>query len=164
MRRFLLILVLLVAPRICFAGAFCADIGCDTLSTNPLRLLDRLVFIDVCSCRFGGFCSAELDPYSYQGSPAVPILGGIGSAALSCSVDSLAGTATFAATPCVLNSGWYFNDGIGVIVDQPDACFEVHLHEANGYQETNLICFANPCSSATATRPETWGEVKATYR
>jgi len=152
-------LMMCLAPRSGHAGAFCANAGCDTLSLNPLRVLDRLTFFDDCSCRT--LCAVRVEPYSYQGSAIVPVLGGVGSATFTCSVDSTQGTATFTPPACITTHSWHFNEGTGVIVDSPDACFQVKLYRIEGYWQPEVICFHD---APTAAVPETWGTIKATYR
>ena len=164
MRRyfFALLLIFIAIPRTSYSGAFCAAIACDTLSTDPVRILDRLILIDICSCR--SICDVTLDPFSYQGSAIVPILGGVGSSEISCTVDSLAGTAVFAPSACISRSGWYFNDGIGVVVGEAGACFYVTLHGLYGFVQTNFICFGPVCSAPTPALSDTWGALRAAYR
>ena len=165
MRRFLslsLFVLSLATPRASSAGAFVSEVACDTLSANPLRIFHQLIFFDSCGCK--SLCDALLGPYSYQGSPIVPILGAVGSPTFSCSVDTLAGTATFTASPCLTQPYWHASDGFGVIVDAPNAYFRVTIHGVNGYIDPGFIFFSSPCLGATPAVPETWGNLKAAYR
>ena len=157
---FVLMLAISVAPAPALAGSSFSPEGSDTLNSSPLRILDHLAIYDICGCRT--FCYAVIEPYSYKGSPIVPILGGVGSAELSCAVDTTLGTATFAPPSCITTNDWHFS-GIGVIVGAPGACFQATLHRADGLQEgPEIICFGD--GAATPAAPETWGEIKAAYR
>src|SRR5262252_1886928 len=145
-----LLLAICLAPRPALAGSSFSPDGCDTLSSSPLRILDRLAIYDICGCRT--FCYAVIEPYSYKGSPIVPILGVVGSDALTCSVDTTLGTATIAPASCITTYYWHFSDGTGVIVGAPGACFQATLHRADGLQEgPEVICFGYTCTDATPT-------------
>ena len=145
------------------AGTFIIASGCDTLSTQPLRILDRFKMFDR---SFTTFCSVQIAPRSVAGSRVVPIRGCVATSNLSCGLDSLSGVATFSTTPCV-GTGWSYGytDSIGVIVDSANACFRVTLYVEGGPYNFNDICYTMACSSdPTPTMPETWGRLKATYR
>jgi len=158
MRRLVLLILLAtgISPRTVLAGAFAAPtLECDTLSTNPLRIVQRFhIFPEYHGCTIRAVSG------SFQGSPIVPILGCVGSPNVSCSFDSLSGVATFSMAPLCGSCCAPGNtpDTPGLIVGGEGGCFFL-----DGEVTTQYLCpFA--CSSATPSLPESWGRVRSIYR
>jgi hypothetical protein len=151
--------LLALIPSPARAGVWIVAWGSDTLSTHPLRILDRFKMFD----RFTTtFCAAEIAPISFLGSAQVPILGWEAPPGLSCELDT-SGVATFSAAPCVNTFGWTFGDAsLGVIVDSPTACFAARMiTEIGPFDDVNDICYP---IAPTPVLSETWGRLRATYR
>src|SRR5215510_11074619 len=83
----------------CFAGAMAVPVaGCDTLSTDPVRIVHHCIIF---AAHHG--CTIRVSSGSFMGSPVVPLLGCVGSPDAPCSFDSLSGVATFSLSPLCLD-------------------------------------------------------------
>ena len=114
------------------AGRFTGERGCDTLSTNPLRILLRFELLN--TRNYGDLCAVWIRPVAAYGVPINPILGCVTSSILTCTIDS-AGVAIFSADPCVPNNNWGIGsppspaawDSLGLVVGAPAGYYGADL-------------------------------------
>jgi hypothetical protein len=155
-----LVLALTFVATPSHAGRFAWELGCDTVSVQPLRFRARYYIFD----RFDTpLCRVRIEPIAYGGSPAYPILECTAPSRLACSVDSATGIAWLDAKPCI-ETYWYFGDSLSITVAGAPANFMATLFPTHDIAyEQNLMNF--PCSdAATPTLRHTWGRLKVIYR
>ena len=148
------------------AGRFTNELGCDTLSTKPLRILLRLELYN--AHNYGDFCAVRILPVVAYGVPINPILGCVAPSELVCTIDS-AGVAIFSANTCLQDWGigappfpaaW---DSLGMVVGAPAGDYGAYLIIPGGEIGAVDLLQYN-CQVATPTLRRSWGQLKALYR
>ena len=112
-----------VTPAV--AGGFTYQQGCDTLGTEPLRII---LWLGLYNTRnYGDLCAVRVEPIALNGVPINPILDCIAPSELVCSIDS-AGVAIFSAVPCLPSDSWVTSvDSLGMVVGAPAGNYRADL-------------------------------------
>jgi hypothetical protein len=144
------------------AGTFCAPTGCLLATPDTSRVVDQFAIYDIHD--FGPFCGMEIDPYTINGSPMAPVLDFALPPGLHGQIDPETGVGMIRPDSCVTTLVWVIHD-VSLVTDVRGACFRTfYLGPDDQVLKGQTLCFSTACASATPTRPETWGSLKATYR
>ena len=152
------LLFLPVFPVRALAGApFGPSSECQQLSVQPPRY--RLDFYIVDTHSWDPLCEVRIEPISWNGFAAEPVLECSGPEPFIASVDS-SGTAHFSVDPCI--GGWGLIQHLRLVVATVPVWFMGRLLTGGVRDDASLFDF--PCTTVVPAVRHSWGSLKELYR